>query len=100
MSVDIFHDTLRTEARLRGALDGTTAHQLDEALDRIIADGRLHVVLDLGELDFLAAAGLRVFVRADAVLRAAGGSLALTEPSRSIRRVLAVTQLDRTLTVD
>jgi anti-anti-sigma factor len=100
LSVDVSSDTVRTEARLRGALDGVTACQLDEALDLLIGDGYLHVVLDLSELEFLAAAGLRVFVRADAVLRAAGGSLTLTKLPPSIRRVLTVAELDRTLTID
>lgn len=98
--VEVSSNTTRSEARLRGPLDATTTPCLDAALDQIIRGGYRHVVLDLAELDFLAAAGLRVLVRADAELRATGGSLTLTNLSPSARRVLAITGLDTSLTLD
>jgi anti-anti-sigma factor len=57
------------------------------------------VIVDLSGLEFLSAAGLTVFLRADQALSAVGGQLMLTRPTRMGRRVLAITGLDATLTV-
>jgi anti-sigma B factor antagonist len=97
--VDISRDTIRSEVRLSGALDITTTDRLEAGLDQLIRSGYRHIVLDLTELDFLAAAGLRVLVHADAALRTAGGRLTLTNLPRIVRRVLAITALDETLTI-
>jgi anti-anti-sigma regulatory factor len=40
-----------------------------------------------------------VFVRADQALRAVGGRLVLTRPTRMARRVLAITGLDASLSI-
>ena len=77
-----------------------TVNRLEAALDQLIQSGYRHIVLDLAELDFLAAAGLRALVHADTALHAAGGRLTLTNLPRVVRRVLAITALDRTLTID
>jgi anti-anti-sigma factor len=50
-------------------------------------------------LDFLGASALSVFVRVDQTLRAAGGELVLTRPSRMASRILSITGLDATLTI-
>ena len=99
LDVKSFPDTARSCVRLRGELDLATASHLEQRLDRLRRDGHRQLVLDLSELEFLSAAGLTVLLRADQALRALGGRLILTGPTRIVRRVLTITELDATLDI-
>ncbi|HEY3689113.1 MAG TPA: STAS domain-containing protein [Pseudonocardiaceae bacterium] len=95
----ITSDTTRSYVRLRGELDQTTAPDLERLLDRLRRDGHRQITLDLSGLEFLSASGLTVFLRTDQALRAVGGQLVLTRTTRMARRVLAITGLDTTLSI-
>ena len=76
---------------LRGELDAFTAPDLG-ALIRALADnGHTEIVLDLGSLDFMGAAGLGVIATMSARQRLAGGTLALRSPSSIVQRILDLT---------
>jgi stage II sporulation protein AA (anti-sigma F factor antagonist) len=92
-------DTTRSCAQLRGELDLTTAPRLERLLDELYRDGSRQIILDMSGLEFLGASALSVFVRVDQALRAAGGELVLTRPSRMASRILSITGLDATLTI-
>ncbi|MCA1695936.1 MAG: STAS domain-containing protein [Actinobacteria bacterium] len=92
-------DTTHSRAQLRGELDLTTAPRLERLLDELYRDGYRQITLDISGLEFLGASALSVFVRADQALRAAGGELVLTRPSRMASRILSITGLDATLTI-
>lgn len=92
-------DTARSYVQLHGELDPATAPRLEQLLDRLRHDGHRRITLDLSGLEFLSAAGLTVLLRADHTLRALGGRLLLTRPTRMARRVLAITELDTTLNI-
>ncbi|MGH3514753.1 MAG: STAS domain-containing protein [Pseudonocardiaceae bacterium] len=84
---------------LRGELDLLTGPRLERLLDRLRRDGHRQITLDLSGLEFLSAAGLSVFLRTDQALHAVGGRLVLTGPTRTARRILAITGLDATLSI-
>jgi stage II sporulation protein AA (anti-sigma F factor antagonist) len=92
-------DTTRSYAKLRGELDLATAPRLERLLDELCRDGYRQITLDMSGLQFLGASALSVFVRVDQALRAAGGELVLTRPSRMASRILSITGLDTTLTI-
>jgi anti-anti-sigma factor len=76
---------------VRGEVDLVTAPGL-RALINVFADaGHTDVVLDLGALDFMDAAGLRVIATASARLRPDGGALAIRSPSSMVRKILDLT---------
>jgi stage II sporulation protein AA (anti-sigma F factor antagonist) len=92
-------DTTCSWAQLRGELDLTSAPRLERLLDELRRDGYRQIILDMSALEFLGASALSVFVRVDQALRAAGGELVLTQPSRMASRILSITGLDATLTI-
>ena len=47
-----------------GRIDSSTAPQLEQALDKIIRDGRYRIVVDLADTDFMSSAGLRALLAA------------------------------------
>ena len=79
---------------VRGEIDVFTAPVLAGVVGALIDDGRLEVVLDLSELAFMDAAGLRVIVDASNPLGAVDRTIAIRSPSAMLRRILEVTRLD------
>jgi anti-sigma B factor antagonist len=89
------HDGLVTTLRLVGELDASTAPELRTRLAELYDGGRRCVVLDLSQLDFLDSTGLGVLVGALKRFRHDGGELALRDPRPTVRKVLALTTLDK-----
>lgn len=48
--------------KVSGRIDSATAPQLAKALDEITEAGRFKIVLELGEVEFMSSAGLRVLI--------------------------------------
>jgi anti-sigma B factor antagonist len=77
-----------------GEIDIATAPQLHDRLAALAASGR-RLVVDLTQVSFLAAAGLNVLAAAARKARARGGDLGVVTPRPRIRRLFAITGLDR-----
>ena len=73
------------------------APDLRQAVVSAVADGCRLLILDISELDFVDSFGLGAVVGALKRLRQRGGELALVCPSRRIRRVFEICDLDRIL---
>jgi anti-anti-sigma factor len=73
---------------LRGEHDLSTVGPLSEILARAIASGHGDLVVDLSEVQFMAAATVGVLRRARQLLGVQSRSLALRSPSRRARRVI------------
>ena len=71
-----------------GELDLATASALSEALEDCTQDNPPRVVVDLEDVPFMDASGLRVLLRAHARQREEGGELVIARPSRPVRRLL------------
>lgn len=81
-------DPPTTLIRLDGEHDISTASELSETLARAIGADDADVVVDLSEVEFMAAATVGVLLRARELLRMQTRSLVLRSPSRRARRVL------------
>jgi anti-sigma B factor antagonist len=83
---------------LRGDVDMATAPELRRVLDELLDGGASEIVLDCRELEFLDSSGIGALVAARARLGDAG-QLVLEAPRPNVRKVLAVTGVDRDLTI-
>ncbi|SCG74865.1 STAS domain-containing protein [Micromonospora coxensis] len=79
--------------RLVGELDVSTAGELNEAIDRLAAEGERHLLLDLTDLTFCDSTGIAAFVRGDNRASADGGWLRVIGATGRVDRVLQVTGL-------
>ncbi|MGR6319195.1 STAS domain-containing protein [Micromonospora soli] len=79
--------------QLAGELDLSTAPQLNDAIDRLIAEGRRQLLLDLSQLTFCDSTGIAAFVRGDNLLAADDGWLRVTGATGRVARVLQITGL-------
>jgi anti-anti-sigma factor len=82
-----------------GELDLVTAGQLDRQLSGMVAVGRLRVVLDLTDLTFCDAYGIRVLIRGRKRVDERGGWLRLLAAGPRVRLVLDIAHLTRLLPV-
>lgn len=77
-----------------GRVDSTNASELGLAMDRAADDGRNHIVLDLGGVEYMSSAGLREMVRVLKRVKRSGGDLRIANPSERVREVLELAGLD------
>lgn len=82
-----------------GELDLATAPILESRLRELDLSGYGRLVLDLRELSFVDCAGLSVVVAADGRARRGGAALKVLCGPGPVRRVLALTGLDRRITI-
>jgi anti-sigma B factor antagonist len=73
-----------------GELDLATASALDEALSECDADEGACVMVDLADVPFIDAAGLRVLIEARRQRVELGGELVIARPSRQVSRLLEI----------
>jgi anti-sigma B factor antagonist len=89
----------RAIVAVAGEVDLYTAPQLQRVLEERLARGTAGVVVDLEETTFLDSSGLSVLIGALRSLRERDGQLVIVNRDASIARTLAITGLDRVLTV-
>jgi anti-anti-sigma factor len=85
--------------RVRGELDLATAPVLADRL-RGLRERHATVLLDLDELAFIDASGLRVVLSAAADARNDGWAFTLTRGSAPVRRIVELLDLDKHLPFD
>ncbi len=86
----------RLRVRLRGELDYATADVVSERLHELHERGAA-VVLDLDDLAFIDAAGLRVVLTAAEQSRNDGWGFTVTRGSAPVRRLFALLDIDAVL---
>lgn len=69
------------------------------ALRSLLSAAGPNVVVDLREVTFMDASGLGVLATSGHIARRLGGAVRLVGPSHQVRRVLALTLLDRVLPI-
>ena len=78
-----------------GEVDLSTAPELKEVLNGVIDGGARFVLVDLSAATFIDSTTLGVLMGAVKRLRPAGGELAVACPDPNVRRIFAITLLDR-----
>jgi anti-anti-sigma factor len=100
LSVEIAQLDIGTAVQISGELDFFCCRRLSQVVEDINIDGRRSVVLDLTNLQFCDAGGVRALLRAHRSVGAQGGQLVVRGVSGQPRRVLAITGADQVLDLD
>ncbi|MCW9705244.1 STAS domain-containing protein [Fodinibius salsisoli] len=72
---------------LTGELDAHTASQLETKLKRLIDQNQHHIIVNCEELDYIASAGLGVFMAYIEDVRTLGGDIKLTNMNPKVYNV-------------
>jgi anti-sigma B factor antagonist len=83
--------------QVTGEVDVYTAPMLREQIRELAAKGAVHLIADLGRVDFLDSTGLGALVGGLKRLREAGGSLTLVISTPRILRIFQITGLTKAL---
>ncbi|MFH1737877.1 MAG: STAS domain-containing protein [bacterium] len=76
--------------KVKGRLDSVTAPELDRECVKSIEQGETRLILDLGELDYLSSAGLRVILSTAKKLKSSQGTLSLCSLQEMVSEVFSV----------
>lgn len=103
LTIDVTDDDEKhTTVRATGEFDMHSAPRLRERLDDLVAARGPQcptVRLDLGGISFIDSSGLSALIASHKQVRAAGGALELHHAGEPVRRMLAVTGMDKVFTV-
>lgn len=81
----------KTEIKLIGRLDTTTAKDADKAFTEVVESAGSAIALDCAELDYCSSAGLRALKRLHQGARAKGASLVLRNVKKAVMEVFELT---------
>lgn len=99
MSLNIEKKAGESTILLKGRLDTTTAPELEEYLEKELQN-MTEVVLDMGELEYISSAGLRVLLMAQKVMNQKNGTLKLIHVNEMIQEVFEITGFTDILTIE
>lgn len=94
LTVEVRHEPGHVLVTVAGEVDIGTVDQLQERLAGLAASGR-PLIVDLDAVTFIGAAGLRVLASAASRAAAHGASLHAVCTRHQVRRLFAITGLDR-----
>ena len=95
--VEVNTDAAWVRVRLVGELALDTAEDFSDAIDDLVQRSYRDLVVDLKQLQFCDAKGLRALLRADTELELVGGHVLYANPSPHLRRLLAISRVDQAL---
>ena len=90
MTINTSKDGQITTISLEGRLDTTTAPDLEKELDSVMAEDVSDLIFDLGKLDYISSAGLRVLLSAQKSMNKKG-SMEIRGASEDIMEIFEVT---------
>ncbi|WP_031484742.1 STAS domain-containing protein [Maridesulfovibrio frigidus] len=79
-----------TIVRMEGRLDALTSPNFEDAICKLIKDGEIRLVFDLGDLEYISSAGLRAILSTAKRLKAEDGAIAFANITGMISEVFEI----------
>ncbi len=94
LSLELANHGTVTVIRISGELDMSSAPLFTDLVEAVVGGRPTRVVVDMANVTFLCASGLRALIQARDMIIAGGGRVVLRAPSRPTRRILAITRTE------
>ncbi len=75
-------------------MDTQSSGPASEEMARIVEDGNVKILLNLGNLEFISSAGLRVLLRTTKLLPEADGRMVICQANGVVKEVLEISGFD------
>ena len=98
MHINTTLDGTKATIVLAGRLTVATSQELEGAVYQV-ADTVVDYDVELGELEYISSAGLRVLVSTQKIANHRGGTLRLLHPTEAVREVFEMTGLSDVMTI-
>lgn len=98
MNIQVTNENETLLISLEGRLDTTTAPDLQETLDKTIADHK-KLILDFEKLSYISSAGLRVLLAAQKIMNRQG-EMKILHVNETIAEIFEVTGFSDILTIE
>ena len=82
---------------LKGHMDYTKSEELQIQLEEVIKNGKINIILNMHEVNYLCSTGIRVIIKTFKDTKNVGGSFGIEMPSERVRNVLGLVALDEML---
>ena len=99
MDLDITEEKAQEGVRLiiKGRIDSNNASILEQKLEDALNKGEKHIILNMSQVEHLRSVGIRIILKAYKNAREAGGKVGIEQPSKNVKKVLAITSLEEML---
>ena len=88
-----------TVVRLQGNLDTSTAPHAQTSLNELVDGGASKILVNLGEVDFVSSAGLRILLATAKKLRGSNGELRVSNLNETVNEVFEISGFSTILSV-
>ena len=85
--------------KVGGYIDTTTSAELEHSLDSLLKAGSFNIIIELGNVDYISSAGLRVLLGTVKRLTAARGSLRISGLNDTVKEVFDISGFSTILAV-
>jgi anti-anti-sigma factor len=85
--------------RIEGRMDNAGSPLLDQLLQRLLQEGKLRIVLNMDEVEYLSSAGMRTILSAAKKAHADGGLLVLSNLQEQVQDLIHMAGFDTILTI-
>lgn len=85
--------------QLAGQLDTSSCDYLYDVLEDVIEDGKIRIILDCSDLEFISSMGLGMLMRVHSRMAKLGGNVCLCRVHSAVADVLRLVMLDKVLRV-
>lgn len=100
LAIETEDESGRRVVRPRGELDLATRGEFADAIQEMLVDGHVNLVVDLDTVAFLDSTGLGALIGARRRAHALGGSLVIRCGNPKLLRLFRATSLDRVFTIE
>lgn len=88
MKTEVQHENNSSIVKVTGSVDALTAADLSRVLTNQIAEGKINLIVDLVDVEFMSSAGLRTLLGAVKEARSNGGDLRIASVNAGVDKVL------------
>jgi len=85
--------------KVEGYLDAHTFEQLDNCMLDLFSKGKVRLVVDLADVDYISSAGAGVFIGNIGRAQDSGGNIVLLNPSENVKEVFELLGLTQIFTL-
>lgn len=88
-----------SEIILNGDVDFSSSHEIKSAIKRQIKTGRIHIILNFYNVNYVESSGLEIIEKAQEFLNTKNGNIYIVCPENQIKKVFEISGIDEYMNI-